>query len=146
MNAPILSLLRQRPPFLFVSSYEPLPEGGVETIYHVSGAEPFFEGHFPGEPVFPGVLIIEAMAQAARVALAHQFGERKAGLLAGVSKARFSKPVIPPQDLRIRAVLQDVDQVLATNFASAKCTAFIGRQRAARADVQLSIREALVAA
>jgi 3-hydroxyacyl-[acyl-carrier-protein] dehydratase len=146
MNAPIQSLLRQLPPFLFVSSYESLGEEGIETTYHVSGAEPFFEGHFPGEPVFPGVLIIEAMAQAARIALADQFGERKAGFLAGVSKARFSKPVIPPQNLRIRAVLQDPNQVLVTNFANAKCTAFIGRHRAARADIQLSIREALVAA
>lgn len=142
MNAPILSLLRQRPPFLFVSTYKPLDDTSIETIYHVTGAEPFFEGHFPGEPVMPGVLIIEAMAQAARIALAEYFGSRKSGLLAGVDKVRFTKAVVPPNDLRVVVKLTDPDQALQSNFANAKCTAFVGRDRAARADIQLLIREA----
>lgn len=142
MNAPILSLLRQRPPFLFVSSYTCLNDTSIESIYHVTGAEPFFEGHFPGEPVMPGVLIIEAMAQAARIGLAEYFGSRKSGFLAGVDKVRFTKPVTPPNDLRIVVNLTDVDTALDTNFAHAKCTAFVGRDRAARADIKLLIREA----
>lgn len=142
MNAAVLSMLRQRPPFLFVSSFERLAgEIGVQTIYHVTGAEPFFEGHFPGEPVFPGVLTIEAMAQAARIALADHFGSRKAGYLVGVERARFSKPIIPPNDLRITARLEQVDTALQRGFITARCTAFIGRKRAAKADVNLSIRD-----
>ncbi len=141
MNAPILSLLRQRPPFLFVSTYTLVDDLTAETVYHMTGAEPFFEGHFPGEPVFPGVLMVEAMAQAARIALAAHHGTRRAGFLAGIDKVRFNKPVVPPQDLRIVARLEDAGPAEGQGFASAKCTAFVGTQRAARADILLSIRE-----
>lgn len=139
MNAPVLSVLRQRPPFLFVDSYRVLEgDGHVEARFRFSGEESYFAGHFPGDPIVPGVLLIEAMAQAARLALAERFGRMRHGFLSTVERARFNKPVRPPEEIRVVAKLgADRDE----NFATAACTIFIGAARAARADITLSIQQ-----
>lgn len=141
MNAHVFSMLRQRPPFLFVNAYRPLDDGaGIEATFRFHGDEPYFDGHFPGEPVVPGVLLVEAMAQAARVALAWRYDRVLPGYLASVEKARFNKPVRPPEEVRLIARLASDSDQPPVGFAEASCSVFIGKARAARADLKLSIQ------
>ena len=83
-------LLPQKTPFAFVDEILEINEGdqpSIVAVWHVTGKEPFFAGHFPGNPVLPGVIQIESMA------------------FAGVENCRFRAAVIPPQDLTLKATL-----------------------------------------
>lgn len=100
----ILKLLPHRYPFLLVDRIEVVEEGKSCVGYkNVTINEPFFQGHFPDHPIMPGVLIIEAMAQIGGAFLRH--GEKKEGDLVtyftGIDKARFRKPVLPGDVLKI---------------------------------------------
>ncbi|MFI5315936.1 MAG: 3-hydroxyacyl-ACP dehydratase FabZ [Myxococcota bacterium] len=101
----ILELLPHRPPFLLVDRVLELAENYVLAEKLVSASEPALGGHFPGRPIFPGVLIIEAMAQAAGIWLASTSPERRSQLsmLAGVDGARFRRQVVPGDVLRLEA-------------------------------------------
>lgn len=99
----IQSLLPHRYPFLLIDrvlEIEPLKR--IVAIKNVTVNEPFFQGHFPGAPVMPGVLIIEAMAQAAALLLFREVPDRENKLLyfASIESARFRKPVTPGDQLR----------------------------------------------
>ncbi len=100
----ILKILPHRFPFLLVDRVEEFKEGeGITVRKAVTVNEPFFPGHFPQEPVFPGVLIIEAMAQACGLYVG-LCGEMKSLFyLAAVENARFLKPVRPGDLLIIKA-------------------------------------------
>lgn len=99
----ILSLLPHRYPFLLVDKILEQEENKIVGIKNVTINEPFFQGHFPGNPVMPGVLIIEAMAQTAGVLMFSKKENRgKIPLLAGVDKARFKKPVYPGDQLKMK--------------------------------------------
>lgn len=100
----ILKYLPHRYPFLLVDRVvEYAPRQSLVAIKNVTFNEPFFPGHFPQQPVMPGVLIIEAIAQATGIlALRSEEGsERRTGLyyLAGVDNVRFKRPVIPGDQL-----------------------------------------------
>lgn len=102
----ILDLLPHRYPFLLVDrvlAFSPGPPARMTALKNVSFNEPFFQGHFPGHPVMPGVLIIEAMAQAAGCLahLARSAGtdERQLFYLVKVDKARFTQVVVPGDQL-----------------------------------------------
>ncbi len=95
----IMQLLPHRYPFLLIDKmYDMNGETSGVAVKNVTINEPFFQGHFPGRPVMPGVLLIEAMAQAAGALVLNHLGEAHAGKLVffmSIDKARFRKPVVP---------------------------------------------------
>lgn len=104
----IMKLLPHRYPFLLVDRIvESEPGKRVVGIKNVTMNEPFFQGHFPGHPIMPGVLIVEAMAQVGGVfaMLTGDVGEDKVTYFVGIDKARFRKPVVPGDVLRIELEL-----------------------------------------
>ena len=103
----IRDLLPHRYPMLLVDRVLELREHEVVAEKLVSANEPFFSGHFPGRPIMPGVLILEAVAQAAGVwVLVVEPELRGRGIaLLGVDKARFRRPVVPGDILRLYARL-----------------------------------------
>jgi 3-hydroxyacyl-[acyl-carrier-protein] dehydratase len=100
----IQALLRHRYPFLLLDRVLELdPKKRVVGLKNVTINEPFFSGHFPGAPIMPGVLIVESMAQAGAVLLLTEIQDREDKLVffTGIEKARFRRPVIPGDQLRI---------------------------------------------
>lgn len=105
----IAALLPHRYPFCFVDRVHQIDEGTrVVASKNVSMNEPFFPGHFPGQPLMPGVLICEAMAQAAAL-LAHRTlrgeGCAKVVVLSGIDGARFRRPVLPGDQLYLEVTV-----------------------------------------
>ena len=103
----ILDYLPHRYPFLLVDRVVEVKRGeSIRAYKNLTFNEPFFQGHFPGVPVMPGVLIIEAMAQAGVLLVAHSLPEGenlsdKLCLFTGIEKARFRRPVVPGDRLDI---------------------------------------------
>jgi beta-hydroxyacyl-ACP dehydratase FabZ len=116
----ILKILPHRYPFLLVDRILELEPGKrVVGLKNVTINEEFFQGHFPGNPVMPGVLIVEAMAQVAGVGVLTGLPEpEKKGLyLTGVDRARFRRPVVPGDSLRLEA------EILSVRMRVGKCRA-----------------------
>ena len=98
----IMQHLPHRYPFLLVDRIIDLQPGkGITGIKNVTFNEPFFQGHFPGQPIMPGVLIIEAMAQVAGIAAFSSGMEGKAVYFMSIEKAKFRRPVVPGDQLRL---------------------------------------------
>ncbi|MCG6857367.1 MAG: 3-hydroxyacyl-ACP dehydratase FabZ [Salaquimonas sp.] len=100
----IFKLLPHRYPFLLIDRIVDIDEDNRATgIKNVTFNEPHFNGHFPGEPIMPGVLIVEAMAQTcgAIVANRHLMGARKLVYFMTIDGAKFRKPVVPGDVLKI---------------------------------------------
>ncbi len=100
----IQRIIPHRYPFLLVDSILELdPARKIVGIKNVSINEPFFQGHFPGAPVMPGVLIVEAMAQVAAVMVLKEIADRENKLVyfSGIDRARFRQPVVPGDQIRI---------------------------------------------
>ncbi len=94
----IMSVLPHRYPILLVDRVLELEPGKrIVAIKNVTVNEPVFNGHFPGHPVMPGVLLVEGMAQAAGILLMHDLEDRESKLIyfAGIDRARFRRPVVP---------------------------------------------------
>jgi len=104
----IMKLLPHRYPMLLVDRILELEEGKrVVGLKNVTANEQFFQGHFPGAPVMPGVLIVEAMAQCCAVLFLRDIEdrERKLFLFGGIDKARFRRPVVPGDQLILECEL-----------------------------------------
>jgi beta-hydroxyacyl-ACP dehydratase FabZ len=102
----IMKSIPHRYPFLLLDRVlEMEPQKRITALKCVSFNEHFFQGHFPGAPVMPGVLIVEAMAQAGAVLLLHDMPDREEKLIyfAGIDRARFRRPVVPGDQLMLLA-------------------------------------------
>jgi len=107
----IFDILPHRYPFLLVDRVlEVVPFESIRAIKNVTVTEPFFQGHFPGKPIMPGVLILESMAQATGLLAFHSHQakseSRKVYYLVGVDKARFKRPVEPGDQLILTAQMR----------------------------------------
>lgn len=134
----IMSIIPHRQPFLLIDRVEEIVEGEkVIATKNVSYNEPFFAGHFPQEPVMPGVLIIEALAQTGAVcALSADEYKGKIAFLGGVNKAKFRGKVVPGDVLILEVemikvkgpvgVAQGTATVDGKKVASAEITFMIG--------------------
>jgi beta-hydroxyacyl-ACP dehydratase FabZ len=99
----ILEILPHRYPFLLVDRIVSIEEGKrVVGFKNVTFNEPFFQGHFPGHPIMPGVLIVEAMAQVGAILMLRGMADRDDKLVyfAGIDGAKFRRPVIPGDQVR----------------------------------------------
>ena len=98
----IQGILPHRYPFLLVDRItELVPDEKIVGIKNVTINEPFFQGHFPGNPVMPGVLMVEAMAQVSGILAFRSGVTGKAVYFLSIEKARFRKPVVPGDQLRM---------------------------------------------
>jgi 3-hydroxyacyl-[acyl-carrier-protein] dehydratase len=105
----IKKILPHRYPFLFIDRVVNFTDKKIEAIKNVTVDEPFFNGHFPDYPLLPGVIMIEAIAQASGILIAQLFGQKQMGastsgglpLFLGIEKARFRKMVRPGDQLKI---------------------------------------------
>lgn len=104
----IMKHLPHRYPFLLVDRIIDIQEGeSITGIKNVSMNEPFFQGHFPGQPIMPGVLIVEALAQVAGIMAFHSGIEGKSVYFMSIEKAKFRRPVVPGDQLKLEVkVLQ----------------------------------------
>lgn len=129
----IKELLPHRDPFLMLDEViECVPHESVTAVKHVTATEPHFTGHFPGNPIMPGVLIVEAMAQAGGV-LSHisngDLEPKPLYVLARVEDARFRRPVIPGERLEIRVAAEKVKRGMWWY----RCAASVGEEVVASA-------------
>lgn len=127
--------LPHRHPFLFVSKViEVTPGRYAIAEYQVPDDHYAFQGHFPGKPIFPGALLLEAMAQTGGIAL-NAVEKGRLMLLAGVDKARFKRPVVPGDLLVIRAKVVEV----RGRFVMVTASASRAEDRVAAADLVYAV-------
>lgn len=135
------SILPQRFPFLMIDRVVELEPGKkVVAVKNVSINEQFFSGHFPGRPIMPGVLIIEAMAQAAIVLFAQSKDvpkDKKMAYYLGNVKVRFLSPVFPGDQLKIK--VEPLKMLSAAAIVSVEGT--VGDRKIAEGELALSAKE-----
>jgi 3-hydroxyacyl-[acyl-carrier-protein] dehydratase len=138
----IIAVMKQLPhryPFLLVDRViECLPGERIRAIKNVTYNEPYFVGHFPHQPVMPGVMIIEALAQAAGILAFRTAGvipdETTRFYFAGIDKARFRKPVIPGDQVMLTATLERSIKTI-WRFST---VALVGDEEVASADMLIA--------
>ena len=125
----IMQLLPHRYPFLLVDRVTEVIPGKELTGYkNISINEPFFQGHFPQEPVMPGVLILEALAQATAVGLAVREGlSGGVGYFAAIDDAKFKRKVVPGDQLRLTGTIL----LFRRGLCKVDAKAFVGDELAA---------------
>lgn len=133
----IMEILPHRNPFLLVDQVESMEEGKSIVAYkNVTMNEPFFQGHFPNEPVMPGVLIVESLAQAACIiALSLPENKGKIAYFGGINKCKFKKKVVPGDRLRL-----EVEMIkMRGPVGMAHGVAYVDDKVAAQADIICAI-------
>ena len=137
----IMRMIPHRPPFLMIERVENMRTDIEATgVKMVSISEPFFQGHFQGDPVMPGVLIVEAMAQTAAVLVVHTLGAAFQGKLVyfmSIDDCRFRRPVVPGDELRLH-VTKDRSRGMIWKFNG---VGLVGGQKVAEATFAAMIRD-----
>ena len=137
----IMKHLPHRYPFVMVDRVVELEPGHrIVTLKNVTINEPFFQGHFPGNPIMPGVLILEAMAQSAGVLTFESLPPEKRNILVyfmGIDRARFRRMVVPGDQLVIEIILKR----LKTRAVKATGQACVDGELAVEAELMASIGE-----
>jgi UDP-3-O-[3-hydroxymyristoyl] N-acetylglucosamine deacetylase/3-hydroxyacyl-[acyl-carrier-protein] dehydratase len=134
----IMDIMPHRYPFLLVDRITKLDEGHrIEGIKNVTINEPFFQGHFPGHPIMPAVLIIEAMAQVGGLLLLHSVEDPTGKLMyfMGIDGARFRRPVTPGDQLRFEVTLIK----LKGPISKMRGEAYVGSQLVAEAELLATV-------
>ena len=134
----IQAILPHRYPFLLVDrivDYEPGKR--VVGVKNVTLNEPFFAGHFPGAPVMPGVLIVEAMAQTAGVMMLASLPDRETKLVffTGIDGAKFRRPVVPGDQLRLELTVLK----LRPRYIKLRGEAYVDEQLVAEAEISSAL-------
>jgi 3-hydroxyacyl-[acyl-carrier-protein] dehydratase len=138
----ILKILPHRYPFLLIDRVLNLTrKRRIVAIKNVTINEPFFMGHFPGLPIMPGVLIVEAMAQAGGALLLTEVEDRsdKVMMFTGIDRAKFRKPVSPGDQLRLEVEVTGWRSVPGMTAAKMQGYAYVGDQRVAEAIVSCQL-------
>jgi beta-hydroxyacyl-ACP dehydratase FabZ len=137
----IMDKLPHRYPFLLIDRVVSVDGNALVAIKNVTINEPFFQGHFPGFPIMPGVLIVEAMAQAGGLLAMHlqgeAVGERRVFFMT-IDSARFRRPVVPGDQLRFEISAEQRRGTVWRVFGKA----FVGDQLVADAQLQAMITDA----
>ena len=135
----IMAVLPHRYPFLLVDRVVEMTERSIRAYKNVTFNEPFFTGHFPEYPVMPGVLVVEAMAQAGGYLLFGALEDRESKLIffTGIDGCRFRRPVIPGD-----RVVFDVEVLnLRTSFAKLHGVATVEGELVCEADLMSAVRD-----
>lgn len=119
----IKQIIPQREPFLMIDEVEEYVPGESAIAYkHVSEDEWYFKGHFPGNPIMPGVLITESLAQTGAIAiLSLEENKGRNALFAGIDKMRFKKQVVPGDVLRLEVKIIKQKGPIGVGEALATC-------------------------
>jgi 3-hydroxyacyl-[acyl-carrier-protein] dehydratase len=133
----IKEIIPHRYPFLFVEKIVECTSDAIVGIKNVSVNEPFFQGHFPNDPIMPGVLILEAMAQTGGILVLAVFPQykNKPFYFAGLDKVRFRKPVRPGDRLVMKVKIQKQRGV----FFKMLGEAFVDDKLVAEAEMMLNV-------
>ena len=135
----IMEIIPHRQPFLLVDTIEEL-EPGVKAVGKkcVSYNEPYFAGHFPGEPVMPGVLIVEALAQVGAVAILSQPDFRgKTAYFGAINSAKFKRKVVPGDVLTLETEIVKVKGPIGVGSAKA----YVDGKLAVQAELTFAVSE-----
>ena len=138
----ILQILPHRYPFLLIDRVLELKrKERIVAIKNVTINEPFFNGHFPGLPIMPGVLIVEAIAQAGGALLLTEVADRsdKVMVFTGIERAKFRRPVSPGDQLRLEVELKGWREVPGMTAAKMQGYAFVGSRKVAEAIVSCQL-------
>jgi len=135
-NEQIQEIIPHRYPFLLVDKIVELTEKSAVGIKNVTANEPQFMGHFPGKPIMPGVLIVEALAQVgAVVVLSMPENKGKLAVFTGIDGFRFKQQVVPGDTLRLEVEMTAFKRVMG----KATATAYVGDKVAASGEIMFAL-------